>query len=369
MREQGVHAFLCFRISQNDLGSPILLRDGIGGLDRHNIEGITGLIAGHAVADINIIAGIRQGQRRERQDEYASRQFMCAFHVSPRGRFRPIIARFAFLGSSREYTAFSGYAEAPGQQGAGCGMAPAADLYGRRGCLFGCGSEPRLAPACRRGYHRCRESIPLGRGTMRIAKCGLVILLVLPAGMAVAQQQQPPQQPQTDSLAAAARRARAQNKEKPKAAIVWNDDNISSTKNEPINILGHAAPADEDSSNPPATSGPAAKPAAAPANKASLDDALKAAKASLESLQTDLDLLQRKYTLDQMMYDGNPNSSKDKSGAAQLQDDQDQIDAKQQEVADAQKKVDDLLSQLDAASSDSSSDTSNNTTGTSNAPK
>jgi len=203
---------------------------------------------------------------------------------------------------------------------------------------------------------------------MQIAKCGLVILLVLPAGMAVAQQEQP-QQPQTDSLAAAARRARAQNKEKPKAAIVWNNDNISSTKNAPINILGHAAPADEDSSSPPATSEPAAKPAAAPANKASLDDALKAAKASLESLQTDLDLLQRKYTLDQMMFDGNPNSRKDKDGAANLQDQQDQIDAKQQEIADAQKKIDDLQEQLDAAPSDNSSDTSNSSSDTGNAPK
>jgi hypothetical protein len=194
---------------------------------------------------------------------------------------------------------------------------------------------------------------------MRIAKCGLVILLVLPAGMAVAQQQPPPQQPQTDSLAAAARRARARNKEKPKPAIVWNNDNISSTKNAPINILGHAAPADEDSGNPPATSEPAAKPVAAHGDKASVDGALTAAKANLESLQTDLDLLQRKYKLDQMAVYVNPDSAKDTDGAANLQDQQDQIDAKQQEIADAQKKVDDLLSQLDAAPSDNSSDTSN----------
>jgi hypothetical protein len=185
---------------------------------------------------------------------------------------------------------------------------------------------------------------------MRIAKCGLVILLVLPAGMAVAQQQPPPQQSQTDSLAAAARRARAQNKEKPKPAIVWNNDNISSTKNAPVNILGQAAPA---------ASEPAAKPGAAHGDKGSLDGALTAAKANLESLQTDLDLLQRKYKLDQMAVYVNPNSRKDKSGAADLQDQQDQIDAKQQEVADAQKKVDDLESQLDAAPSNNTSDTSN----------
>jgi hypothetical protein len=80
MREEGVHAFLGFRISKNDFGSPIFLRDGIGGLNRHNIEGITGLIAGHAVADIKIIAGIRQRQRRKCQDEYDSRQSICAFH-------------------------------------------------------------------------------------------------------------------------------------------------------------------------------------------------------------------------------------------------------------------------------------------------
>ncbi len=200
---------------------------------------------------------------------------------------------------------------------------------------------------------------------MRLAQCGFVILLALPGGMVVAQQ--PPQQMQTDSLAAAARRARAQNKEKPKAAIVWNNDNIASAKAAPINVVGQGATANEDSSHPASGSEPADKSSAAPGRRAALEHALAAAKEQLQSLQTDLDLLQRKNNLDEQTYYGTPDYASDTDGAAQLKEEQNQIDAKQQVVADAQKKVDELQAQLDALSDNTSDTGSANDAG--NTPK
>jgi peptidoglycan hydrolase CwlO-like protein len=48
------------------------------------------------------------------------------------------------------------------------------------------------------------------------------------------------------------------------------------------------------------------------------------------------------------MYLSKPEHENDKEGAAQMQDEEDQISAKQQEVADAQKKVDELQAKLTA---------------------
>jgi len=197
---------------------------------------------------------------------------------------------------------------------------------------------------------------------MRIAKCGLVILLILPGGIVAAQQQtqqQAAQPQQADPLAAAARRARAQNKEKPKAAVVWNDDNISQAKGATINVLGETAPASENSGGPAANSGPANKPATASGDRAALDEA----KAKLESLQTDLDLLERKDKLDQQMYYGTTDYAKDTDAAARLHEQQGDIESKQQEITDQQKKIDELQAELDAAPpSDNSSDTSKGST-------
>jgi hypothetical protein len=62
MREERVDAGLRFRIAQNNFGSPVLLGDGVRGLDGHHVEGIAGLVAGDAVADVKIVAGIDEGQ-------------------------------------------------------------------------------------------------------------------------------------------------------------------------------------------------------------------------------------------------------------------------------------------------------------------
>ena len=90
-----------------------------------------------------------------------------------------------------------------------------------------------------------------------------------------------------------------------------------------------------------------------PEQKAAILADLKATKAQLESLKTDLDIAQRKYALDGQTYLSNPNYT-DKSGAQALDDEKEQIAAKQQEIAEAQKKVDDLQAQADALASGAS---------------
>ncbi|HVB59418.1 MAG TPA: hypothetical protein VNE63_23680 [Candidatus Acidoferrales bacterium] len=198
---------------------------------------------------------------------------------------------------------------------------------------------------------------------MRFSMWGLMFLLASPTAIAAAKQQQgskqqPAQQQQEDSLAAAARRAREHKKnEQGKKPKVWDNDNIPKTPGD-VSVVGQSAPAtavvgnksDESASEPP-TAGNA--PAQAK-QKSVLEAELAAAKENLQTLQTDLDILQRKFALDQQTYYGKPDYSSDKDGAAALKDEQDQIDAKQQEMSDEQKKVADLQALLDAASTDNS---------------
>ncbi len=195
---------------------------------------------------------------------------------------------------------------------------------------------------------------------MRIARWGLLIVLVSPAGIAAAQQQQeqppsPPaqQQQQQDPLAEAARRARDQKKDQPKAAKVWDDDSIP-TVTGTISVVGQAAPA--NAANAPTTDqGNAGTPgqangAGAPAgSNAAANPELEMAKEQLQSLQKDLDILQRKFTLDQQMFLSKPEHDADREAAASLKGEQDMIATKQQEVADAQKKVDDLQAKQNAS--------------------
>jgi len=188
----------------------------------------------------------------------------------------------------------------------------------------------------------------LEKRSMRIAKWGLMVLLISPLGTALAQEQ-----PQ-DSLAAAARRAQDQKKEQKKdqtkPAKVWDNDSISSVPGT-VNVVGEAtAPAEQKQEE--ASAKGAAKPAQAPVDKSAIQADLAAAKEQLQSLKTDLDIAQRKYGLDQQMYYGKPDYASDKAGAAALQDEQNQIDAKQQEIADEQKKIDDLQAQLQSAGGD-----------------
>lgn len=200
---------------------------------------------------------------------------------------------------------------------------------------------------------------------MRIACSGLLVLLALPVGLASAQQQQQPPQQQADSIADAARRSREQKKEQTKPAKVWDNDTLP-TKPGDINVVGQSAGSSDASGNPPAANAQAVAGAAgAGAAKTSVKSAkdvkalqasLAAAKDQLQAVKTELDILQRRYSLDSQMYYGKPNYVADTDGAAKLADEKSQIDAKQVEVDAAQKKVDAIEAELkdSGASGDSS---------------
>ena len=158
---------------------------------------------------------------------------------------------------------------------------------------------------------------------MRIAQWGLMILLIWPLGTALAQEQQ-----QEDSLAAAARRAKdekkEQKKDQTKTPKVWDNENISSVPGT-ISVIGKpAAPAEQKQVEAGAKEG--SKPAKTAEEKLAIQADLDAAKKQLDSLKTDLDILQRKYPLDEQMYYSNPDHASDKAGAAALKDEQDQIE-------------------------------------------
>jgi hypothetical protein len=171
------------------------------------------------------------------------------------------------------------------------------------------------------------------------------------------------EQKKDDALAAAARRAREQKKDQPKAGKVWDNDNIPS-KPDAINVLGQSTSAADNTDQNGAAATPNAAPEPAKSaeadskERASIASELADAKEKLQSLNTDLDILARKYVLDQASYDEKPNYSSDKEGAAKLKGEQDEIDAKRQEIADAQKKIDDLTAKLIARSEDSNKPTS-----------
>src|SRR6202034_2802044 len=198
---------------------------------------------------------------------------------------------------------------------------------------------------------------PWGDGTMKIARWSIGLLLILPFGLSAAQQgdQQSTQQPANNSLVDAARRTREQKKEQPKAVHVWNDDNVPKTVG--VSVVGQT-PAAESASGPASTAAnstasgqnPAAAAAApAPEDLAAVTAELTSAKDHLKSLQTDLDILQRKNTLDEQMYLSKPEHENDKEGAALLKGEQDQITALQTEIVEAPKKVDELQAKLSAS--------------------
>jgi polyhydroxyalkanoate synthesis regulator phasin len=185
---------------------------------------------------------------------------------------------------------------------------------------------------------------------MRIARWAFTILLIAPLAVAVSARAQ---EQQDDSLAAAARRAqekKAQQTDSTKPAKVWDNDNLPD-KPGAINVIGpegQPSTGANDASNPPA----AANSAPTPEDKSAIQGDLLSDKGRLESLKADLDVMQRKYALDQQTYYGKTNYAADKDGAAALASEKEDIDAKQDEVTALEKQVAELQSKLDAASKD-----------------
>jgi hypothetical protein len=205
-----------------------------------------------------------------------------------------------------------------------------------------------------------------------IAKWVAVLLLASPPCLAAAQQpaQAQPSQKQSqtqedsraeqDPLAAAARRAREQKKEQPRAAKVWDNDNLPKTPGT-ISVVGEGSASENTEKAGAQNAAPAEAAKSAPKNaaaveeqKAALEKELAQAKAHLKSVMTDLDIASRTYRLDQQTFYSNPNYASDTEGAVKLKVEQSGIDAKKQEVDDLQKNVDNLTAKLKELNSDSS---------------
>jgi hypothetical protein len=187
---------------------------------------------------------------------------------------------------------------------------------------------------------------------MRIRRWVFTILLIAPVGLASAM----PRQQQDDSVAAAARRAqekKAQQASASKPAKVWDNDNLPNAPGA-INVIGQ----DESPANSSATpvdnaaNPPAADAKSAAADKSAMEGSLASAKEKLTDLKADLDVMQRKYAMDQQTYYGTTNYAADKAGAAALASEKAEIDDKLDEVATAEKQLADLQSKVDTASTD-----------------
>jgi hypothetical protein len=230
---------------------------------------------------------------------------------------------------------------------------------------------------------------------MKSAWPGLAILLLLPVNSVFARPPEPQQYHEEDpsNVADAARRAREQKKEQPKPAKLWDNDSIPKKPGD-VSVIGQtptAAEGDDSTagagakeavakdatagaetadnaakpasdagaaagSAPAATSGAGVPDAAAPPEKKdgdklaaeieAIQSDLATARARLQSLKADLDILQRKFNLDSQTYYSKPNYSADKDGAASIAGEKADLEARQQEVADAQMKVDQLEAKL-----------------------
>jgi hypothetical protein len=187
---------------------------------------------------------------------------------------------------------------------------------------------------------------------MRIRSWVFTILLIAPVGIASAV----PRQQQDDGVAAAARRAqekKAQQENSSKPAKVWDNDNLPNTPGA-INVIGQDPSAAPSSATPVdnAATPPAADAKSAAADKSSLEGSLASAKEKLTDLKADLDVMQRKYAMDQQTYYGTTNYAADKAGAAALTSEKTAIDDKLDEVAAAEKQLADPQSKADTASAD-----------------
>jgi hypothetical protein len=203
----------------------------------------------------------------------------------------------------------------------------------------------RFAPGAAPQLIWTHGELRLEKSIMRIATGALIILLFLPLAFASAQD---------NSLGTAARRAQEEKKNQAKAAKVWDNDNIPTTAGA-INVVGQTPPDAQPSNTPAGTAAQAAanpqqSSTTPPEGKSANDADLSAAKARLDSVKADADVLQRKFTLDSQTYYGKPGYADDREGAALIKSEKDQLDAKMQEVAAAQKIVDDLQAKLKAAS-------------------
>jgi len=159
------------------------------------------------------------------------------------------------------------------------------------------------------------------------------------------------------SPADAARKARELKKQQPKPAHVWDDDNLP--KEGGLNVVGQpeieAAPANvappiggrQGQGGPPAA---APTPAPMPAKEQSqVQSAIQEERDKIADLKKDIDVAQRKFSLDSDMYYGKPDYAGDRDGKRALDTEQAGLKDKQQQLEQAQQELALLEAKLSAA--------------------
>jgi hypothetical protein len=182
-----------------------------------------------------------------------------------------------------------------------------------------------------------RHCIPL-----RLALSAILAGALLPAAV-FAQSQD------SQSVAEAARRARAQKKTTDKPATKVIDDDTLVVKKGDVQSATAEVPKMPGSADAPAQTASGDTSANAPGTQNASDDEkaralLKqrvALKEKIKDAQSDLDLLQREFQLDQDAFYSSPDYANNTSGKAKL-------DAMKQQIADKQQELDRLKTELAA---------------------
>lgn len=202
--------------------------------------------------------------------------------------------------------------------------------------------------SCRIAVKGCRMKFARWAG-------GIILCMPLAATAAPAPQQSQSSQTaqgqaQSSSVADAARAARETKKDQQKPPRVWTNDNIPTAPGT-LNVVGESPSTGSDSDHHDNKE--------SKEDKAALENDVASAKDKLQSLQTDLNILQRTRVLDSDMYYGKPDFQNDTAGAQKLKDEQAAIDTKQQEIEDEQQKIADLQNRIAAAEAAAKSSDSN----------
>jgi chromosome condensin MukBEF ATPase and DNA-binding subunit MukB len=162
-----------------------------------------------------------------------------------------------------------------------------------------------------------------------------------------------PQSQDSQSVAEAARRARERKKTEAKPVKVITDETLDVKKGdvqsavaEEPKMPGAPEPNAQSANNAPGANVDSSSTATKDSEEEKLKKELAALKEQLKQAQSDLDLLQREYRLDQDTFYSNVNYASDTAGKQKLDDEKQQITDKREEVERLKAKLADLQKAL-----------------------
>jgi len=171
-------------------------------------------------------------------------------------------------------------------------------------------------------------------------KTAAVAAAILALGTTASARPQAATKPQqTETTAEAARKAREEKKSAGKQRV-WDNDNISLPMSD-VEVIGPntIAPATDASGEASAdqtANNATAQPALSPEELAQAQQSIKELQDKIADLKQDVDLAQRKYTLDAAMFYGKPDFVEDQDGQKAINREQAGVDDKKQQLQSAE---------------------------------